>query len=150
GERLLPAHQVIELPGRDAATAQQLAGVGLELRRVHQPLAVAEPGSDRSRAAEPADLEREEPGWLPALLDDRDPGGRHELPGGLGELRAKERIANLLPLILHGVPGRDLARAQLVWTNHRYFHDAPPPVGRSAAKSACATCVWRPRSRAGP
>jgi hypothetical protein len=125
-ERLGAADQVIEVPGREAAAAQQRRGAPALRWSEHEPLAVGQAGPDRPAHPEPALLEREEPGQAAVIADHGHPGVRPREADGDGELRAQERVAQFVAASLQVMPGTDLAVAKLARMYHRYPHSDPP------------------------
>ena len=71
---MLSDDQVVELPGRKPATAQEFPRVPLRSRRVDETLVVRQAAADRHAQAEPPPFEREETHDRAAVSQDGDPG----------------------------------------------------------------------------
>ncbi len=91
-ERLLGRDQVVELPRRQVAAAQQLPRIPLHAGGVDKPMAGRQPPGDRDAQAEPPSLEREETHDRPGVGEHGDPGLRTETADRDRELGRQERI----------------------------------------------------------
>ena len=91
-EGLLAVDEVVELPHRQIACAQQFLRIPRETGGVHQALTVGEAGGNRHPVAEGTPFEGEK-AYGPGLLGEhRDPDSGSKPAGGDGELGGQEGV----------------------------------------------------------
>ncbi len=140
-ERPLLLDEVVELEDRQAAGAQQFAGVPGDAGAVHEGLAVGEAEPDGPADTEGVAFERQEADGLTALAQDREPRPA-AMPGDPHrELRREEGVGVLGRRVHRPVPGTAQCRAQLVEPLDRCVHLRSTALPR-APRGTCPWASW--------
>src|SRR5215469_7893166 len=121
-KRLLVGDQVVEPPGRYAASAKELPRIPFRSGCVDDALAGSQPAADWHASVEPPPFEGEESRDGLAFCQDGNLSARPEAADGHRELRRQEGISQRRRGLLHGVPCGDLRSSQLAWMDERYSH----------------------------